>query len=103
MDSVLRKYIPCTFSFPNHLSPLTHRNVSKAQYVRKLDTWGFSKNVTVSSWQRAASLVKKRKELGKDSAIAMNGKPIPQKKLKKELSRYGYLENRPFKAKDGKY
>lgn len=68
----------------------------------KLKTWNFGKNVTVLDWQLAVSLVKKRKELGKDSEVRIRSKSIPVKKQKKELGRYAYLENN-LKTNEGKY
>ncbi|KAH7007352.1 ankyrin repeat-containing domain protein [Ilyonectria destructans] len=44
---------------------------TKAQYVRKLKDWGIEKNSTSEQWKHATDL-----------------------KLKKEFSRYGYLQNR---------
>ncbi|KAF4987838.1 hypothetical protein FDECE_15283 [Fusarium decemcellulare] len=64
-------------------------SASKAQYVRRLDKWGFRKNYTKAEWEIAGSQVRRRKEKeGKETQLVMNGRPISAKKLKKQLGRY---------------
>ena len=62
--------------------------VSKEQYFRRFKKWGLSKNSTSRDWAIVAHKVRKRKLSGKDSAIYINGSMIPEKKAKKEISRY---------------
>ncbi|RMJ09664.1 hypothetical protein CDV36_010695 [Fusarium kuroshium] len=62
---------------------------TRAQYIRRLDSWKMRKYSTKEEWEYVHSLVRKRKLEGKESEIIMDGKPISVKKLKKELGRYG--------------
>ncbi|RSL61288.1 hypothetical protein CEP54_006281 [Fusarium duplospermum] len=64
-------------------------HATKAQYIRRLDSWKMRKYSTKEEWEYVDSLVRKRKLEGKESEIIMDGKPISVKKLKKELGRYG--------------
>lgn len=66
---------------------------SKAQYVRKLDSWDFKKNSSKKEWGHAVAVVQKRKLEGKETELQMNGKVISTKKLRKELGRYAYLQS----------
>jgi len=61
---------------------------SKAQYIRKFKQWNFEKNSTKEKWKFIARCLKKRKLDGKESETYINGKLIPRKKVKKEVSRY---------------
>ncbi|KAL2671372.1 hypothetical protein Neosp_013957 [[Neocosmospora] mangrovei] len=65
---------------------------TKAQYVRKLESWGFKKNSSKEKWEHAAAVFRKRKLEGKETELQMNGKVISTKKLRKELGRYAYLQ-----------
>ncbi|CZR63647.1 uncharacterized protein PAC_13544 [Phialocephala subalpina] len=60
----------------------------KAQYTRKFKQWNFSKNSTSDKWKFVARELEKRKRDGKESETYINGKLIPNKKIKKEISRY---------------
>ncbi|RTE83504.1 hypothetical protein BHE90_001985 [Fusarium euwallaceae] len=64
---------------------------TKAQYVRKLESWGFKKNSSKEKWEHAAAVVRKRKAEGKETELQMNGKVISTKKLRKEFGRYAYM------------
>ncbi|KAH6613402.1 ankyrin repeat-containing domain protein [Chaetomium tenue] len=66
---------------------------TKAQYVRKLKQWGLEKNSTKEKWEFAASQVQKRRLEGKDTEVIINGRPVPAKKLKKEMARYASGES----------
>ncbi|KAJ3530065.1 hypothetical protein NM208_g9489 [Fusarium decemcellulare] len=63
-------------------------HASRAQYIRRLDSWKMRKNSTKKEWEYAGALVAKRKLNGKDTEIVMGEKVVPAKKLKKELGRY---------------
>ncbi|KAH6974212.1 ankyrin repeat-containing domain protein [Ilyonectria sp. MPI-CAGE-AT-0026] len=67
---------------------------TKAQYVRKLKDWAMEKNFTSEQWKHATDLVQQRKRSGKETDLLINGKVVSTKKLNKEFSRYGYLQNR---------
>ena len=76
-----------------YFTPTVNRRASsslyrKAQYVRKLDQWGFKKNSTHEEWKFVARQLKKRNLEGKRSDTYINGKLIPRKKVMKEVSRY---------------
>ncbi|RSL72927.1 hypothetical protein CEP53_000938 [Fusarium sp. AF-6] len=64
---------------------------TKAQYVRKLESWGFKKNSSKEKWEHAAAVVRKRKSEGKETELQMNGKVISTKRLRKEFGRYANL------------
>ncbi|RSL89694.1 hypothetical protein CDV31_015819 [Fusarium ambrosium] len=64
---------------------------TKAQYVRKLESWGFKKNSSKEKWEHAAAVVRKRKAEGKETELQMNGKVISTKRLRKEFGRYANL------------
>ncbi|KAF4997848.1 hypothetical protein FDECE_11966 [Fusarium decemcellulare] len=63
-------------------------HASRAQYIRRLDSWKMRKNSTKKEWEYVSALVAKRKLNGKDTEIVMGEKVVPAKKLKKELGRY---------------
>uniref|UniRef100_A0A0B7K9G5 Clr5 domain-containing protein n=1 Tax=Bionectria ochroleuca TaxID=29856 RepID=A0A0B7K9G5_BIOOC len=67
---------------------------TKSQYIRKLASWKIGKNATTIAWKKAAVIIKKRKDQGKESEICIDGKLIPSKKMKKEIARHwpSYLE-----------
>ncbi|KAH6718728.1 ankyrin repeat-containing domain protein [Leptodontidium sp. MPI-SDFR-AT-0119] len=65
-------------------------NATKAQYERRFKKWKFQKNKTKDVWEAVAREVTKRKRDSKDSEVRIGGEVVPVKKLKKELSRYGY-------------
>lgn len=60
----------------------------KAQYIRKFKQWNFEKNSTKEKWKFSARCLKERKLDDKESETYINGKLIPRKKVKKEVSRY---------------
>ncbi len=62
--------------------------ISKAQYIRQFEKWAFKKNSSKDQWEGIAVEVRKRKYHGKDSEIFVKNKRIPDKKLRKEISRY---------------
>ena len=61
---------------------------SEAQLRQQLKKWDLSKNQSKTVWEYAARQYRKRKHDGKDSEIVINGAKIPEKKMKKEVSRY---------------
>ncbi|RDL35193.1 uncharacterized protein BP5553_07124 [Venustampulla echinocandica] len=64
---------------------------SKAQYIRKFELWGFKKYSTDESWKYIARKIQKRNLEGKESDTYVNGKLVPRKKVKKEVSRHSLL------------
>lgn len=61
---------------------------SKPQYIRKFKQWGFKKNSTDEDWKFIARKLQKRNLEGKESNTYINGKLVPRKKLKREVSRH---------------
>lgn len=66
-------------------------HASKAQYIRKFDQWGFKKNSTDGNWKYIAHKLQKKDLEGKESDTYVNGKLMPRKKVKKEVSRHSLL------------
>jgi len=62
----------------------------KAQYERHFKKWEFQKNKKKDIWEAVALKDTKRKRNGKESEVWIDNERVPKKKLKKELSRYGY-------------
>lgn len=53
--------------------------------------WGMKKNNTKDDWRIIATRVKDRKKNGLESEVKIRGEVIPISKIKKQISRYGYL------------
>lgn len=64
---------------------------SKAQYIRKFKQWGFKKNSTDAKWKFIARKLQKRDLEGKESDTYLDGRLVPRKKVKKEVSRHSLL------------
>ncbi|KAF2180743.1 hypothetical protein K469DRAFT_269993 [Zopfia rhizophila CBS 207.26] len=65
-------------------------NATKAQYERRFKKWRFQKNKKKDVWEAIALKVAKRKRDNKESEVRNGDEVVPVKKLRKELSRYGY-------------
>jgi hypothetical protein len=76
---------------------------SNAQYIRKLKECGIEKNSTNDKWKYIARQLEKRALEGKESEIYINGRLIPKKKVKKEVSRYAVPSSQqiPMSGKSG--
>ena len=61
---------------------------SKAQYETQLKKWDFRKNMTNKEWDYTLLRMRKRKFDGKESDVYFNGSKVPEKKLKKQMSRH---------------
>jgi hypothetical protein len=61
---------------------------SKAQYIRRLEKWGFKKYSTSEEWKSISRKIQKRNLEGKESDTFINGRLVPLKKVKKEVSRH---------------
>lgn len=61
---------------------------SKQQYVRKLKEWGFEKNRQNQDWSSISRALKRRRAEAGEADVYIDGRLIPSKKLKKEISRY---------------
>lgn len=53
--------------------------------------WGFRKKRTKEDWQIIGRKVDERKRAGKESNVYVDGVLIPSKRLRKEISRQGYI------------
>jgi hypothetical protein len=71
-----------------YLTSGADRPNSKAQYIRKFEKWGFKKNSTDENWKYIAQKLQKRNLEGKESDTYVNGKLVPRKRVKKEVSRH---------------
>lgn len=69
---------------------MTHVNpiCSKQQYARKLKEWGFKKNRQNQEWSGLDCALKRRRVEVDKADVYFNGRLIPSKKLKREISRY---------------
>ncbi|KAG4439975.1 hypothetical protein IFR05_004549 [Cadophora sp. M221] len=61
---------------------------SKNQYERKFKEWNFRKNLTVKEREHVLRKKRKRDEAGKETRVVLHGVEIPNKRLKKEESRF---------------
>ncbi|PSN75329.1 ankyrin [Corynespora cassiicola Philippines] len=66
-------------------------HATKAQYERQFKKWDFRKNRTKKEWEAIAHQVAKRKRDNKESEVMIDGAIVCSKRLKKEVSRYGYV------------
>lgn len=65
---------------------------SKAQYERHFKIWNFRKNLNDVEWKFVHHRIEKRKRNDKGSVLQVDGIAIPNKRVKKEISRH----SRPF-------
>lgn len=78
--------------------------VSAGQYERQFKKWGFRKNLAPNEWQFVSRRIEKRKREGKDTDLRIDGVAIPEKKLRKAITRYGQgstLEKLTYELKQG--
>ncbi|KAF2653820.1 ankyrin [Lophiostoma macrostomum CBS 122681] len=64
---------------------------TKSQYEDRFRKWGWKKNKKADTWRFIAHRVEKRKRDKKESDVKINGEVIEYKKVKKEISRYGFV------------
>ena len=70
-----------------HARKLT-RIHSKSQYTTKLKVWGIRKNCKAADWEAIGSSLKRQTLNAYEAHVSIQGRPISNQKLKKELSRY---------------
>jgi hypothetical protein len=63
----------------------------KAQYEKQFKEWGFQKKKTKEDWKIMSQKIELRKRTAKESDIYLDGQLVPKKKLRKEISRQGYM------------
>src|SRR5436190_12120057 len=63
---------------------------SIAQYENRFKKWGFRKKQTARKWIDVQGRVEKRKRDGKESNVYNGGRLVPQKKVRKEISRHNF-------------
>ena len=67
---------------------LTMRS-SKAQFERRLKgKWGLRKYRKREDWQLVSLVIERRKAIGKESQLIIDGKEVSEEKVKKEMARY---------------
>lgn len=69
---------------------------SKAQYETQLKKWDIRKNLTNEEWNYTLLKVRKRKFHGIESDVYLNGRTVPEKRIKKEMSRHFTLTQEQF-------
>lgn len=69
---------------------------SEAQYETQLKKWDFRKNMTKKEWDYTLLRMQKRKFDGKESDVYFNGSKVPEKKVKKQMSRHFSLIQEQF-------
>lgn len=74
---------------------MLNRHDSKSQYVLQLSKWNVGKYSSRNVWTSAAALIRKRKLEGKQTEIHVDGKKVPEKKLRKALSRPSNSQDEP--------
>ncbi|RGP73718.1 sex-determining fem-1 [Fusarium longipes] len=62
--------------------------ITKAKLEYKIKKWGFSKNFKASTWRAIARVIKKRKQMGKESEVRRNEQIIDKAKVAKEIARH---------------
>jgi len=61
----------------------------KAQFERRLkEKWGLRKYRKREDWQLVSLVIERRKALGKESQLIIDGKEVSEDKVKKETARY---------------
>lgn len=73
----------------------SNQDISKAQYIRQFEKWGFKKNSNRDLWKAIAWKVHQRKSRGKRSEFSIKDRQISDQKLRKEMSRYPLLPKLP--------
>jgi hypothetical protein len=63
----------------------------KTQYEKQFKGWGFQKNRTKQNWKDLGQNIGARKRMAKESNIYLDGKLVPAKKVRKEISRQAYM------------
>jgi hypothetical protein len=63
----------------------------KAQYGRFFNEWGLSKKRKKDDYKVIGQKIESRRTKGKDSYVYLNGELIPEKRIRKEISRQGYM------------
>ena len=62
---------------------------SKAQFERRLKgKWGLRKYRKREDWQLVSLVIERRKAVGKESQLIIDGKEVSEEKVKKEMARY---------------
>ncbi|MCJ1269666.1 hypothetical protein MMC22_009558 [Lobaria immixta] len=79
-----------------HMEETHHLRATKAQYEIQFKKWDLRKNLTNKEWDYVHSRVEKRKREEKDSDVYFKRTKIPEKKLKKELSRRYTISYKDF-------
>ncbi|KAI1457860.1 ankyrin repeat-containing domain protein [Annulohypoxylon moriforme] len=65
-------------------------NATKSQYETRLKKWGIAKHRKQTDWKAVAQHVQRRKAAGKASAVFIEGNPISEAKIQREIVRLGY-------------
>lgn len=60
----------------------------KAQYERQFTLWRFRKKLSSNEWEFVFGRMEKRKREGKENELFVEGFRVPDKRIKKEISRH---------------
>lgn len=76
----------------------------KAQYEKLFKEWGWAKKRHRNDWKVIGQKVEQRRKRGKESLVYMDNRLVPTKRLKKEISRQGYMTTlEKFNQDNSKY
>jgi hypothetical protein len=67
-------------------------NFRKAQYEKLFRDWNWVKNQTKEDYKVVGQKIEERRKRGRDTDVYLKGELVPKKKLKKEISRQGYMK-----------
>ncbi|KAF8249018.1 hypothetical protein K440DRAFT_230544 [Wilcoxina mikolae CBS 423.85] len=71
----------------SHMRTQYNFHASEDEYGRQFKNWNFRKNLKHSDWEYIHQLLGKRKRDGKKCVVYFDGIEIPEKKVKREMSR----------------
>lgn len=63
-------------------------HASRGQFLRQLQKWGLSKNLSSKQWKSISRKMKTRLRFGKMSQVSAHGRIISPEKVRKEVSRH---------------
>ncbi|KAH8700390.1 fungal-specific transcription factor domain-containing protein [Talaromyces proteolyticus] len=72
----------------DYIEEIHNFSSSKAMYERQLKKWGFHKNLKGNDWKIIQYKIEKRKRDGKRTDVYIRNTLVPEKKVKKEISRH---------------
>ncbi|KAJ3541783.1 hypothetical protein NM208_g4443 [Fusarium decemcellulare] len=77
-----------------HMAGSCGFHASKSQYETRFKKWGIVKNRKRVEWKVVAQHVERRKAAGKKSDVFINGAPVSEARVQREMTRLGYRPSR---------